>query len=66
MSETKTKLITRPELASELMRAGYVGDPTINPYEPKLTAWNFELDPKGFQLVADFYSRLKGKGGEPS
>ena len=60
MSETKTKLITRPELASELMTAGYTGEPTVNPYEPKLTAWNFELDARGFQLVADFYARLKG------
>ena len=56
----KRKMITRPELAGELMRAGYKGDPTVNPYEPKLTAWNFGLDEQGLSIVSAFYKRLKG------
>ena len=57
---SKQKLVTRPELASELMRSGYDGKATVNPYEQKLTAWLFDLDQRGDQIVSDFYHRLKG------
>lgn len=57
---TKNKLITRPELASMLMQRGYTAEIGVNPYKPELTAWTFDLDEKGNQIVKDFYDRLKG------
>ena len=42
----KTKLITRPSIASKLMEAGFVGRITVNPWAPEYSAWLFDATPE--------------------
>ena len=39
--ETKTYFTTRPKLASYLLRQGFNGEITLNPYDTKRPAWLF-------------------------
>ena len=58
MTKTKEKLVTRPELASILMQAGYEARIGVNPYKPELSAWTFSLDENGIKIMKDFYDRI--------
>ena len=49
--EEKTRLVTRPKLASKLMTAGYKGRQVINPWSPERTAWEFDKTPEMMEIV---------------
>ena len=59
----KTKLITRPSIASKLMEAGFVGRITVNPWAPEYSAWVFDATPE-FIAVLDKLDTRKKKGGD--
>ena len=61
----KTKLITRPSIASKLMEAGFIGKKTVNPWEPTYSAWVFDATPE-FIAVLDKLDTRKKKGGDSS
>ena len=63
--EEKTRLVTRPKLASKLMEAGFVGRKTVNPWSPERTAWVFDPTPE-FIAVLDKLDTRKKKGGDSS
>lgn len=48
----KTRLVTRPKLASRLMEAGFVGRKTVNPWSPERTAWEFPETPELVEIMA--------------
>ena len=50
--EEKTRLVTRPKLASKLMEAGFVGRKTVNPWSPERTAWEFPEMPEVIEIMA--------------
>lgn len=50
---------TRPTLTGELMSAGFVCEPAINPYDPKLSAWSFDMTPSLVQFVAKYYDNIQ-------
>ena len=50
--EEKTRLVTRPKLASKLMEAGFVGRKTVNPWAPERTAWEFPETPEVIEIMA--------------
>lgn len=61
--EKKTKLITRPSIASKLMEAGFIGKKTVNPWEPAYSAWLFDATPE-FLIVLGKLDSQKKKGGD--
>ena len=58
----KTKLITRPSIASKLMEAGFVGRITVNPWAPEYSAWLFDATPE-FLIALGKLDTRKKKGG---
>ena len=61
--EKKTKLITRPSIASKLMEAGFVGRITVNPWAPEYSAWLFDATPE-FLIALGKLDTRKKKGGD--
>ena len=61
--EMKTKLITRPSIASKLMEAGFVGRITVNPWAPEYSAWLFDATPE-FLIALGKLDTRKKKGGD--
>ena len=61
--EKKTKLITRPSIASKLMEAGFIGKKTVNPWEPAYSAWLFDATPEFLIALGKLDSQQK-KGGD--
>ncbi len=59
----KTKLITRPSIASKLMEAGFVGRITVNPWAPEYSAWLFDATPE-FLIALGKLDTRKKKGGD--
>lgn len=57
---TKTELITRPRLASFLMQRGFEGVRTINPFNPKRVAWEFESTPSMLSARQEYFNKLRG------
>lgn len=53
--EEKTRLVTRPKLASKLMEAGFVGRKTVNPWSPERTAWEFPATPEVLEIIGRDY-----------
>ena len=49
--DEKTRLVTRPKLASKLMEAGFVGRKTVNPWSPDRTAWEFPETPEVLEII---------------
>lgn len=52
---------TRPSLAAELMQAGYEARQTVNPWDPNLRAWVFEIDAVGVDIIKTHYARAGKK-----
>ena len=52
--EEKTRLVTRPKLASKLMEAGFVGRKTVNPWSPERTAWEFDKCDAMMEIVTQY------------
>ncbi len=50
---------TRPSLTGQLMSAGFVCEPAINPYDPKLSAWSFDMTPSLVQFVVKYYENIQ-------
>lgn len=50
---------TRPTLTGELMSAGFTCEPAINPYDPKLSAWSFDLTLPLALFVAQYYKDIR-------
>lgn len=61
--EKKTKLITRPSIASKLMEAGFVGRITVNPWAPEYSAWLFDATPDFMIALGKLDSRKVKQGG---
>ena len=61
--EKKTKLITRPSIASKLMEAGFIRKKTVNPWEPAYSAWLFDATPE-FLIALGKLDSQKKKGGD--
>ena len=61
--EKKTKLITRPSIASKLMEAGFVGRITVNPWAPEYSAWLFDATPAFMIALGKLDSRKVKQGG---
>ena len=61
--EKKTKLITRPRIASKLMEAGFVGRITVNPWAPEYSAWLFDATPDFMIALGKVDSRKVKQGG---
>lgn len=59
----KTKLITRPSIASQLMESGFIGKKTVNPWEPTYSAWVFDATPE-FLIALGKLDTRKKKGGD--
>lgn len=53
--DDKTRLVTRPKLASKLMEAGFVGRKTVNPWSPERTAWEFPATPEVLEIIGRDY-----------
>ena len=58
--EKKTKLITRPSIASKLMEAGFVGRITVNPWAPEYSAWLFDATPEFLIALGKLDTRKNG------
>ncbi len=50
---------TRPTLTGELMSAGFVCEPAVNPYDPKLSAWSFDMTPSLVKFVVEYYDSIQ-------
>lgn len=61
--EQKTKLITRPSIASKLMEVGFIGKKTVNPWNPQYSAWVFDATPELLIALGKLDARKK-KGGD--
>ena len=61
--EKKTKLITRPSIASKLMEAGFIGKKTVNPWEPAYSAWLFDATPDFMIALGKLDDRKVKQGG---
>ena len=57
--EKKTKLITRPSIASKLMEAGFIGKKTVNPWDPAYSAWLFDATPEFIAVLEKLDTRKK-------
>ena len=62
-TDMRKKLITRPRLAAALMAAGLAVEPALNPYEPRLRAWQVEDNVMSQQVIREFYEALKAQEG---
>lgn len=62
VEELKIFICTRASLAAELMRKGYEGRETINPFKPDLLAWTFEIDKDLAHIVSSYYAE---RGSQP-
>jgi hypothetical protein len=51
-------LCTRPALAARLIQDGYEPIETVNPWHTDNTAWLFNLDHVGVQIVAGYYCQI--------
>ncbi len=58
MEERNDYICTRPLLAAELMRLGFEGRETVNPWKPSLVAWLFELNSESARIVAAYYAQI--------
>lgn len=58
MEERNDYICTRPLLAAELMRQGFEGRVTVNPWKPSLVAWLFELNDETAHIVAAYYAQM--------
>lgn len=66
MAANRSKLVTRPSLASKLMERGFVGRMTINPWSPERTAWEFPETPELVATLEELGSRKPKQGGDSS
>lgn len=57
MEERNDYICTRPLLAAELMRQGFEGRETVNPWKPSLVAWLFELNGETAHIIAAYYAQ---------
>lgn len=58
MERSEVFFCTRPRLAAELIKAGFYGELTVNPYHPEFNAWEFQRTPKLTALVDEFYNSV--------
>lgn len=53
----KSYLCTRPKLMADLIEQGFTCTQTINPFNPKYTAWLFSIDNRLALAVSDYFNR---------
>ena len=58
MEQQNDYICTRPLLAAELMRLGFEGRETVNPWKPSLVAWLFELNDETAHVIAAYYAQM--------
>lgn len=58
MEQQNDFICTRPLLAAELMRLGFEGRETVNPWKPSLVAWLFELNGETAHIIAAYYAQI--------
>ena len=56
--QSKTIIITRPTLASQLIDAGVPGKVVSNPWKPKLSAWLFPVNDQSREIISRFYQEI--------
>lgn len=56
--ETRTYYCYRPSLATKLSEAGYAFRKAPSPWNENRFTWVFELDKRGFEIVAGYYSAV--------